>query len=106
VVTFRDIKSLKLPFFSFWNIVSENEDLELFVRDPCGGYVYAFLVNEKKYDENLNSVMSIHSFLTKKYIDAPVVMTQDEDNEGWMLIILIAITLFGAILILSVNFKL
>jgi hypothetical protein len=71
-----------------------------------GGDEYAFLVNEKKYDENLNSVMSIHSFLTKKYIDAPVVMTQGEDNEGWMMvIILIAITLFGAILILSVNFK-
>jgi hypothetical protein len=38
VVTFRDIKSLKLSFFSFLNIVSENEDLELFVIDPCGGY--------------------------------------------------------------------
>jgi hypothetical protein len=27
-----------------------------------GGDEYAFLVNEKKYDENLNSVLSIHNY--------------------------------------------
>ena len=71
-----------------------------------GGDEYAFLVNEKKYDENLNSVLSIHSFLTKKYIDSPVVIPQGEVNEDWMMVIVIAIILFCAIIILfSVNFK-
>ena len=64
-----------------------------------GGDEYAFLVNEKKYDENLNSVMSIHSFLTKKYIDAPVVMTQDGSDESVMMIIWIAIAMFVVLLI-------
>jgi len=64
-----------------------------------GGEEYAFLVNEKKYDENLNSVLSGHSFLTKKYIDAPVVMTQGESYESVMMIIWIAIAMFVVLLI-------
>jgi hypothetical protein len=60
-----------------------------------GGDEYAFLVNEKKYDENLNSVLSIHSFLTKKYIDSPVVMTQGEENEDfWTVILIILLFIF------------
>ena len=59
-----------------------------------GGEEYAFLVNEQKFDENLNSVMSIHSFLTKKYIDAPVVIPQDVESEGWMVLIFTLIALF------------
>lgn len=60
-----------------------------------GGEEYAFLVNEKKYDENLNSVLSIHSFLTKKYIDSPDVMTQGEENEDfWTVILIILIFIF------------
>ena len=71
-----------------------------------GGDEYAFLVNEKKYDENLNSVLSIHSFLTKKYIDSPVVGTQGEVNEDSMIAVVVAFILFCAIIILfSVNFK-
>lgn len=72
-----------------------------------GGDEYAFLVNEKKYDENLNSVISIHSFLTKKYIVAPVVIPEGDGNEDLMIVIVVVFILFCAIIILfSVNFKL
>ena len=74
------------------------EDDFLALKIECGDE-YAFLVNEKKYDENLNSVMSIHTFLTKKYIDSPVVMTQDESDESVMMIIWIAIAMFVVLLI-------
>jgi hypothetical protein len=71
-----------------------------------GGDEYAFLVNEKKYDENLNSVMSINTFLTKKYIDSPVVIPGGEVNEHWMMFMVTIIILFCAIIILfSVDFK-
>jgi hypothetical protein len=64
-----------------------------------GGDENAFLVNEKKYDENLNSVLSIHSFLTKKYIDSPVVIPQGEFDESVMMIIWIAIAMFVVLFI-------
>ena len=59
-----------------------------------GGEEYAFLVNEQKIDENLNSGLSIHSFLTKKYIVAPIVIPQDVESEDWKLLIFILIAGF------------
>jgi hypothetical protein len=57
-------------------------------------------VNEKKYDENLNSVLSIHTFLTKKYIDSPGMIPQDGDNESFTLIVtILMIFLFIVIII-------
>ena len=65
-----------------------------------GGDEYAFLVNENKYDENLNSVLSIHTFLTKKYIDSPGMIPQDGDNESFTLIVtILMIFLFIVIII-------
>ena len=63
-----------------------------------GGDEYAFLVNEKKYDENLNSVLSIHSFLTKKYIDSPVVIP--ENNDDSLIVAVVVFILLCAIIIL------
>jgi len=53
--------------FLFRHGFFENDFLALKID---GGDEYAFLVNEKKFDENLNTVLAIHTFLTKKYIDA------------------------------------
>jgi hypothetical protein len=75
------------------------EDDFLALKIECGDE-YAFLVNEKKYDENLNSVLSIHTFLTKKYIDSPCMIPQDGDNESFTLIVtILMIFLFIVIII-------
>ena len=60
-----------------------------------GGDEYAFLVNEKKYDENLNSVLSIHTFLTKKYLYSPVTLPNDDwDSASVVVVVGVAIVLF------------
>jgi hypothetical protein len=52
------------------------------------------------YTENLNSVLSIHTFLTKKYIDSPGMIPQDGDNESFTLIVtILMIFLFIVIII-------
>ena len=66
-----------------------------------GGDEYAFLVNEKKYDENLNSVLLIHTFLTKKYIESPVRLSQDGYNESFTLIVTILMVLLFIVLIIG-----
>jgi len=66
-----------------------------------GGEEYAFLVNEKRFDENLNSVLAIHTFLTKKYID--VAAPPEGGGEGgefgeFIIFITIVVLLFGLIM--------
>ena len=66
-----------------------------------GGDEYAFLVNEQRFDENLNSVLSIHSFLTKKYMAAPIVIVPPivtaapvDDNDTFNLILIMLMIFF------------
>ena len=66
-----------------------------------GGDEYAFLVNEKKYDENLNSVLSIHTFLTKKYLYSPGAQPNDEwDSPSVVVVVGVAIVIFFFIIII------
>lgn len=66
-----------------------------------GGDEYAFLVNEKKYDENLNSVLSIHTFLTKKYLYSPGALPNDEwDSPSVVVVVGVAIVIFFFIIII------
>ena len=61
-----------------------------------GGDEYAFLVNEKRFDENLNSVLAIHNFLTKKYIDVaapPEGGGKGKDETEIIMMIIVAIIL-------------
>lgn len=66
-----------------------------------GGDEYAFLVNENKYDENLNSVLSIHTFLTKKYLYSPGTLPNDEwDSTSVVVVVGVAIVIFFFIIII------
>jgi hypothetical protein len=64
-----------------------------------GGDEYAFLVNENKYDENLNSVLSIHTFLTKKYLYSPGTPTWNGDNNDFKGIIIVYVIFLSFVIL-------